>query len=123
MPSGGRNCYSLLRLKLISRSPLWLGSKIRCLSSRGTEFDPRYNINLRFVPKCQSNIHIIYTYTYILLRIEYDRHRNFHFGRAVVSTQNIFFLSFLKDHKGWYENRWSIVGLCKSTLRRTVYCM
>ena len=34
-----------------------MGGKLRrCLSSRGTEFDPRYNIHFFFVPDCQCNI-------------------------------------------------------------------
>ena len=60
-----------LRLKLISRSPLWLGSNIVAFHTGGTEFDPRYNINLCFVPDCQSNI--IHNIN-ILLRIDYDHH-------------------------------------------------
>ena len=49
---------------------------------------------------CQSNIiyniniiHFIYTCMYrpTLLQINYDRHRIFHFGRAVSSTHNILF--------------------------------
>ena len=40
MPSCSRNCYSLLMLKLISRSPLWLGSNIVAFLPGGTEFDP-----------------------------------------------------------------------------------
>ena len=46
---------------------------------------------------CRSNIidniiiHILYTYMYILLRIEYARERSFHFGGAVLSTHYIFF--------------------------------
>ena len=31
---------------------------------------------------------------YILLRIDYDRHRSFHFGRAVLSTQHFYMIFF-----------------------------
>ena len=54
MPSRDRNCYSLLRLKLISRSPQWLGSNIVAVHPGGP-FDPRYSINLCFAPDCHSN--------------------------------------------------------------------
>ena len=40
MPSPGRNCYLLLRLKLISRSPLWLGSNIFNFHSGGPSLIP-----------------------------------------------------------------------------------
>ena len=38
--SRGRNCYSLLRLKLISRSPLWLGSNIVAFHPEGPSLIP-----------------------------------------------------------------------------------
>ena len=40
MPSRGRNCYSLLRLKLISTSPLLLGSNIVAFHPAGTNLIP-----------------------------------------------------------------------------------
>ena len=36
----------------------------------------------------------MYTNMYILLRIDYDCHRGFHFGCVVFSTQNIFYFKF-----------------------------
>ena len=107
MPSCGRNCYLLLgRLKLISRPPLL---DHHCLSSR--KFHPRYNINLCFVPDCQSNtykiniIHIIYRYMYpyyfelIMIAVEV-------FTLAVRSythTHTFFFSTHIQKHKRSFE--------------------
>ena len=72
-PSRDRNCYSL---KLISRSPLWLGSNIVAFHPMRPRLIPD-NINLCFVPvvKVISSIIIIqsyyiYIYMYILLWID-----------------------------------------------------
>ena len=40
MPSRGRNCSLLLRLKLISRSPLWLGSNMVAFHPWGPSLIP-----------------------------------------------------------------------------------
>ena len=40
MPSCGRNCYSLLRLKIISRSPLWVESNIVAFHTGGPSLIP-----------------------------------------------------------------------------------
>ena len=40
MPSRGRNCYLLLKLKVISRSPLWLGSNIAPFHPGGPSLIP-----------------------------------------------------------------------------------
>ena len=98
MPSRGRNCHSLFRLKLISRSPIWLVSNIVAFYPGGPSLIP-INIKLYFVPNCQSNIihhtriniiHIINTYMYILLQIYCNCHRSFNFGQTVLSTDDIF---------------------------------
>ena len=99
MPSRGINCYSLLRLKLISRSPLWKGSNIVASHLGGPSFIPDIILIyvLFLIVKVISSIILIlfilgiYTNMYILLRIDYDRHRCFYIGRAILSTHNISF--------------------------------
>ena len=50
MPSRGRNCYSLLRLKLISRSPLWLGSNIVTFHPGGPCLIPDIKLIYALIP-------------------------------------------------------------------------
>ena len=91
MPSRGRNCFSLLRLKLISRSPLWLGSNIVAfhLGWQNLILDViLICVLFLFIKVISSKIlisFILYIHKYIFLRIDYDRHWSFHFDRAVLS--------------------------------------
>ena len=96
VPSRGRNYYSLLRLKLISRSPLWLETKIVAFHPRGPSLIPDIIliyalfliiIVISSITLISFILSIVYIQPmYILLRIDYDRYRSFHFGRAVLST-------------------------------------
>ena len=72
MPSRGRNCYSLLRLKLISRSPLWVGSNIVAFHPGGSSLIPDmiliYALFLivKVIASIILNLHIIYRYIHYM---------------------------------------------------------
>ena len=71
MPSCCRNCYSLLRLRLISRSPLRLGSNIVAFHKGGTSLIPDILIYALFliVKVISSIILISFIYIYIYIYI------------------------------------------------------